>query len=98
MKPIWRLRKVASAASDSAHTSLPSSNTLPSVGFVRAPSKASKVDLPEPERPTIETNSPVRNSRLPSRTASYAGPAPYRLVTDCADRITSLGFQSELAR
>src|SRR5260370_15336146 len=53
---------------------------------------AIRVDLPEPDRPTIETNSPTRNSRLAPRTASYPGAPPYRLVSDCADRVTSPPF------
>src|SRR6266851_5880935 len=71
--------------------SVPSSNTWPSVGLVRAPSMASRVDLPEPERPTIDTNSPARSSRLAPRTA--ACPGPYRLLSDCAERVTSSPFR-----
>ena len=58
MKPMRRERKVASSASESVQTSVPSSRSLPSVGLVKAPSMAIRVDLPEPDRPTIETNSP----------------------------------------
>jgi hypothetical protein len=68
-KPIWRARNVARCVSDSAHTSVPSRRSLPSVGLVKAPSMAIRVDLPEPERPTIEMNSPRRSSRLASQTA-----------------------------
>jgi hypothetical protein len=70
MKPTWRERKVARSLSASVHTSVPSSNSLPSVGMVKAPSMAIRVDLPEPERPTIETNSPRLSSRLTPRTAA----------------------------
>src|SRR5712671_6434000 len=92
MKPTWRERKVARSLSGSVHTSVPSSSSLPSVGLVRAPSIAISVDLPEPDRPTIDTNSPAFSSRLAPRTASYPGAAPYRLVNDCADKITSAPF------
>src|SRR4051812_48806924 len=89
---MWRQRKVASSVSGSAQMSVPSSNNLPSVGGVSAPSIANRVDLPEPERPTIETNSLARNSRQAPRTASYPGAAPYLLVSNCADRITAARF------
>src|SRR6266851_614067 len=88
-KPTWRERKVANSASERAQTSAPSSDSFPRVGLVKAPSMAIRVDLPEPDRPTIETNSPARNSRLAPRTASYPGAPPYRLVSDCADRVTA---------
>ena len=39
------------------------------VGLVKAPSMAINVDLPEPDRPTIEMNSPRLSSRLTPRTA-----------------------------
>src|SRR5712691_2691604 len=88
-KPICRARKLASFDSESVQTSVPSSNSLPCVGLVKAPSIAIRVDLPEPDRPTIETNSPAASSRLAPRTASWPGAVPYRLVSDCADRATS---------
>jgi hypothetical protein len=69
-KPMRRERNAASSVSDSAQMSVPSSRTLPSVGLVKAPSIAIKVDLPEPDRPTIATNSPACRSRLALRTAS----------------------------
>src|SRR5215469_1166124 len=72
--------------------SVPSSNNLPAVGGVKAPSMAKRVDLPDPERPTIDTNSPSCNVRLESRTASYSGAAPYRLVSECAKRVISTHF------
>src|SRR5712691_7323635 len=88
-KPTWRQRKVANSVSERAQTSAPSSDSLPWVGLVKAPSIAIRVDLPEPDRPTIETNSPAASSRLAPRTASWPGAVPYRLVSDCADRATS---------
>jgi len=69
-KPTWRERKVARSLSGSVHTSVPSSSSLPSVGLVNAPSMAISVDLPEPDRPTIEMNSPRLSSRLTPRTAA----------------------------
>jgi hypothetical protein len=70
MKPMRRERKVASSASESVQTSVPSSRSVPSVGLVKAPSMAIRVDFPEPDRPTIDTNSPTSSSRVTSRTAS----------------------------
>src|SRR4249920_1237796 len=92
MKPMWRQRKSANSASGSIQISAPSNKTLPSVGLVRAPSIAISVDLPEPDRPTIDTNSPRRSSRLACRTASYPGPLPYRLVSAWACSVTSPAF------
>src|SRR5437660_5576995 len=60
-KPTWQARNVARSLSDSVQTSLPSSKSLPSVGLVKAPSMAISVDLPEPERSTIEMNSPPQH-------------------------------------
>jgi hypothetical protein len=75
MKPIWRARKAASSSSPIDQMSVPSSVTSPSLGRVSAPSMASKVDLPEPERPTMETNSPAPMRSVTSATAPKpAGP------------------------
>jgi len=68
-KPIPRERTVARSASCSFQISVLPMSTLPSLGSAKAPSIASSVDLPEPERPTIETNSPAASSRLAPRTA-----------------------------
>jgi hypothetical protein len=68
--PTWQARNVARSVSDNVQTSVPSSKSFPSVGLVKAPSMAISVDLPEPERPTTEMNSPRRNSRLAPRTAA----------------------------
>ena len=86
-KPTWQARNVARSLSDSVHTSVPSSKSRPCVGLVKAPSMAISVDLPEPERPTIEMKSPRPTSRLASRTAAQAEAAPYRLLSDCADSV-----------
>ena len=50
-------------ASDIASRSLPCMWTLPEVGGVRPPRMWNSVDLPEPEGPTMETNSPRFTSR-----------------------------------
>jgi hypothetical protein len=70
MKPTCRDRKPANPASESVHTSVPSTTTWPWLGFVNAPSMARSVDLPEPERPTIATSSPGVKSSAASLTAS----------------------------
>ncbi len=61
MKPMRSLRAFARAAGASAVTSWPSSRYLPSVGVSRSPSSASSVDLPQPEGPEMERNSPLRD-------------------------------------
>src|SRR5688572_7670198 len=67
MKPMRSLRVFARAAGMSPVTSCPSSRYLPSVGVSRSPSSASSVDLPQPEGPEIERNSPFATSRwMPS--------------------------------
>src|SRR5262249_6476881 len=93
MKPICRQRNPASSTSDNVQTSMPSSSSLPADGRVRAPSIAISVDLPDPERPTIETNSPSCRSRLAPCTASCRRSVPYRLVSDWADRSTLSPFR-----
>ena len=66
---------------------------LPSARAGQRAERSGKVDLPEPDRPTIDTSSPIGNSRLAPRTAWYPGAAPYLLVSDFADRITSAHFR-----
>jgi hypothetical protein len=55
-------------------TSRPAMTTPPVLGAVSPITMESTVDLPQPEWPTIETNSPSRTWSVKSRTIS-AGPA-----------------------
>ena len=54
MKPIRCRRRSERAGSDIAQTRSPAIRISPSLGRVSVPIMASSVDLPEPERPTIE--------------------------------------------
>ena len=65
---IFRRRKIVSASSFKEKISFPATVTEPPVGRSRPPSMWSKVDLPEPDVPTMATNSPSSTLRLtPSR-------------------------------
>ena len=57
-KPIFLRRKMVSASSFREKISCPSTMTVPLVGRSSPPSMCSSVDLPEPDVPTIATNSP----------------------------------------
>ena len=53
-------------------TGSPSTVTLPAVGFRKPATALSKVDLPQPDGPMMETNSPGRTTRSVSSTAGMA--------------------------
>ncbi len=61
-------------------TSPPSTSTRPEVGRSSPAISRSSVDLPQPERPSTATNSPVLIDRLTSRSA---GTAPVRDANVC---------------
>src|SRR4029434_1749447 len=63
MKPIWRLRMRARSANDRFATSVPLSAYLPAEGVSSSPRIDSKVVLPQPDGPAMETYSPGRMSR-----------------------------------
>ena len=63
MKPISRLRMRARSESESDSAGLPFSQYFPCVGESSRPSRDSSVDLPQPDGPAIETNSPCAISR-----------------------------------
>ncbi len=76
-KPIFRRRKMVKASSFREKISCPSTVTEPEVGRSRPPSMCSRVDLPEPEVPTMATNSPFSTLRsTPSRAFTRVSPAP----------------------
>ena len=57
--------------------SLPSTLTEPEVGRSKPPSMWRRVDLPEPEVPTMATNSPASTLRsTPSKALTKVSPAP----------------------
>ena len=45
------------------HTSLPAKDTVPAVGRCRPTSTFARVDLPQPDSPTMPTVSPARMTR-----------------------------------
>src|SRR5579862_5548023 len=72
--------------------STPSIRTAPRSGRSKPAMMFSKVDLPQPEGPTIATNSPSRTSRL---TRSMTGSAPKLLLI--ASTTILAGFLSDIA-
>src|SRR5215218_9682616 len=68
MNPIKWFLTSESLVSSSKKISCPFMSTFPEVGLSRAPMRFKRVDLPLPDGPTIETNSPLFTSKLtPSR-------------------------------
>ena len=66
-------RRAESLASDREPTSTPSISTVPELGRSRVPMRLRSVDLPEPEGPTMATNSPSSISRLTPAQAATGG-------------------------
>jgi hypothetical protein len=77
-KPMVLARSADSSRSLSPPTSYPSMRRVPDVGRSRVPMMLSRVDLPEPDGPTIPSSSPRSISRSADR---RAGTLPYRLDT-----------------
>src|SRR5690606_2238022 len=70
MKPMSRPRRRSRAAPRSFSSGTSSKNSRPAVGASSRPSRFSSVDLPDPERPTIDTWSPTSTSRSIERRIS----------------------------
>src|SRR5215216_219841 len=78
MRPICRRRKIASFVWSRAQMSVPSTSTWPELGVSTPPRMCSRVDLPEPEEPTMATNSPFSTLKLTSsRALTCVSPFPY---------------------
>ena len=74
---IFRRRKIVNSSSFREKMSFPSTSTAPLVGRSSPPSMWSRVDLPEPEVPTMATNSPFSTLRsTPSRAFTWVSPLP----------------------
>ena len=69
-KPMRARRILVRSASERREKSVPSMVTEPLVAGVRPPRMWKRVDLPEPEGPTMATNSPGQISKLTLRSAS----------------------------
>src|SRR5438105_11956271 len=91
MKPILRLRKLASSDGRRRVISTPSSRYEPLVGRSRQPMRFMKVDLPEPEGPMMATNSPLRTSRLMARSACTTLAARWYSLVSSVTAITAGG-------
>ena len=72
-KPIRCARSPDSLRSDRRDTSIPSIATVPEVGRSSVPMRLSRVDLPDPEGPTMATNSPRSIERLTPAHAATGG-------------------------
>src|SRR6267143_705004 len=80
-KPISRLRTSASSSSERSLTSRPESRYRPEVGTSRQPTMFIRVDFPEPDCPTMATNSlrSMRTSML-RRAGTFWCPRSYVLT------------------
>src|SRR5262245_29240605 len=90
MNPISRLRIRARSESVSDSAGLPFSQYLPSVGESSSPSSDSRVDLPQPEGPAIDTYAPWAISRCTPERACVSTSSvkktfvtPSSLMTGC---------------
>ena len=72
--PISRPRRSESSRSESPLTSLPSNRYRPELVSVRRPSRYRSVVFPEPEAPTIDTNSPESTSSETPLSACTSSP------------------------
>src|SRR5262245_33167791 len=95
MKPICRLRALASCLSSSVVRSWPSSNTLPELGRSSVPMMFSNVLLPEPDGPMIAADSPLARSSVIFRNTSTGGAlssGSYRLLTSMSFKSGSVAM------
>src|SRR5262245_983469 len=94
MRPICRRRKIASFVWSRAQMSVPSTSTWPELGVSTPPRMCSSVDLPEPEGPTMATNSPFSTLKLTRSMALICvSPFPYTFERLCTLRISILCLQ-----
>src|SRR5262245_55345265 len=94
MRPICRRRKIASFVWSRAQMSMPSTSTWPELGVSTPPMMCSSVDLPEPEGPTMATNSPFSTLKLtPSMDLICVSPFPYTFERLFTLRISTLCLQ-----
>src|SRR5688572_17188114 len=85
---------MASFVWSSAQMSVPSTSTWPVVGVSTPPKMCSSVDLPEPEDPTMATNSPFSTLKLTSfRALICVSPFPYTFERLFTLRISTMCLQ-----
>src|SRR3990172_6529364 len=93
MKPNFFRRISGNRFSANAMITSPLSWIAPSVGLSSAPSIESRVVLPEPDGPIINTTSPGATDMDTARTAvTSVAPAPYRFVTRSTVNVTVFPF------
>src|SRR5262245_34596907 len=97
MNPISRFRMRARSCSRSFSTGLPLSQYPPSEGESRRPRIESRVDLPHPDGPAIETNSPaLMSSWMPASACVSTSSVrnilvtPSRRINGCCSSVTAL--------
>jgi len=72
-KPICLARTADLSRSEAWPRFIPSISSVPFVGRSSSPSRFSRVDLPEPDGPVIDTCSPGQTARSASRSAATGG-------------------------
>src|SRR5260370_25607051 len=109
--PTVVLRSSVRSASLNPSRSCPASRMLPALGGVNPPMIWNSVDFPEPDGPTIDTNSPAPTSKFTPRSAcTSTSPARYvfrksrmemigaSLIRKRLDGILTCGLQSRIDR
>ena len=81
----WKIMPIFNLKADKSFPvklviSLPSTKTLPEVGFCNKLTVLTRVDLPAPDEPTIPKNSPFFISRLALSTAIKSLPSRIKLT------------------
>ena len=90
-KPISDERTPDSSVSRREDTSVPSMRTLPEVGRSSVPIRLSRVDFPEPDGPTMATNSPSSTARDTPLQACTGG-EPNDRCTSVSSRMWLIGW------
>jgi hypothetical protein len=85
-------RKSARASPFKLPVSTPSMTMRPDVGLSNVPMRLSRVDVPDPEGPTMATNSPREMERETPSSARTTVPSPYSLVRASVWTIKSSPF------
>src|SRR5687768_4306769 len=92
MKPISRLRIWLRSRMESCSTVWPLSRYVPQVGESSSPKIESNVDLPQPDGPEMETNSPRRTSKSISLRACVSNSSVWYTLLTCSIRISNSSF------
>lgn len=91
--PIFLRRKIVSSSALISLICCPSTVTVPDVGVSNPPIMCKSVDLPLPEVPTMERNSPFCTERFTLfKATTSVSPFPYIFVRSCVSKIVILSF------